>query len=150
MGLEPGTWAYRVERSTAEPQNGDAKIKSSGRDDNVPSPKKMPSVQIATQTRTQKHETPPFPGIPSVPGDRTSRPREGTFPRPPLAEFAGGAPSFAGETEGCSVGGGRGAVAWTRGSPCGRRSWRGRADARGPRESRCPAGRTETEYILKI
>ena len=41
-------------------------------------------------------ETPPFPRIPSFPGDRASRPREGTFPRPPLAEFDGGAPSFAG------------------------------------------------------
>ena len=41
-------------------------------------------------------ETPPFPRIPSFPGDRASRPREGTFPRPPLAVFNGGARSFAG------------------------------------------------------
>ena len=42
--------------------------------------------------------TPPFPGIRPHPGERASRPREGTFPRPPLVEFDGGAPSYSGGT----------------------------------------------------
>ena len=43
-------------------------------------------------------ETPPIPGIASFAGDRGSRPREGTFRRPPLGEFGCGDPSFAGDT----------------------------------------------------
>ena len=37
-------------------------------------------------------------------GDQTTRPREGTVRRLPLAELDGGARSFAGDTEGCCVG----------------------------------------------
>ena len=44
-------------------------------------------------------KTPPFAGIRPVPGDRATRPREGTFPRPPLTELDGDAP-FSGNTEG--------------------------------------------------
>ena len=61
-------------------------------------------------------ETTAFPGIPPFPGNRESRPREGTFPRPPLAEFDGCAPSFAGNTE----------------DYCVEQAWRGRAAAGGP------------------
>ena len=51
-----------------------------------------------------------------LPGDQTTRPREGTVRRLPLAELDGGARSFAGDTEGCCVG----------------RACRGCAAARGP------------------
>ena len=40
----------------------------------------------------------PSRGSPLFPGDRASRPREGTFRRLMLAEFGGGTPSFAGDT----------------------------------------------------
>ena len=46
----------------------------------------------------------PIPGIPSHPGGKAARPREGAFLRPALAELDGGARSFAGGTRGCCVG----------------------------------------------
>ena len=49
-------------------------------------------------------ETPPFLGSYPHPGDRATRPREGTFRRPPLAELDGGSRLLAGNTEGCRVG----------------------------------------------
>ena len=64
-----------------------------------------------TKMPPKMKETTSFRGIPSFPGDRASCPREGTFPRPPLAELDGGARSFAGGTYGC----------------CVRRAWRGAA-----------------------
>ena len=89
--------------------------------------KKTPSIQMKTQKRGLKKnpgremplkmmEAPPFGGVPSFSLDRASRPRECTLPRPSLAEFDGGAPSFAGATEGCRVG----------------RAWRDREAAGGP------------------
>lgn len=46
----------------------------------------------------------PILGIPPNPGHLTTRPREGTSPRSPLAELDGGTPSFVGDTEGFRVG----------------------------------------------
>ena len=71
--------------------------------------KKTPSTQMETQRRGHEKNTregndsgnygnPPFLGIPSFPGDRASRPREGTCRRPSLTEFGCGAPSFTGDT----------------------------------------------------
>ena len=59
---------------------------------------------------------PSLPGISSFPGDRATRPREGSFRCPPLGEFGVGAFSFADYTLYCHV--------W--------RAWRGLAAAGGP------------------
>ena len=53
------------------------------------------------------------PEIGPHPADRARRPREGTFPRPSLAESDDSTRSFAGDTEGC----------------CERGAWRGRIAA---------------------
>ena len=60
-------------------------------------------------------ESPPTPGIRSFPGDRTSRPREGSFRRPPLAEFSVGARSFVENSFCAAMWGGRGAIVRPRG-----------------------------------
>ena len=68
-------------------------------------------------------EIPPFPRIRPLPGERATRPRVGTSPRPPLSESGIGGISFAGDTEG----------------PCVRRAWHGRG-AVGGRVAHCRAG----------
>ena len=63
-----------------------------------------------------------FPGgSPCFPG---TRPRDGASLRPPLAELGGGAPPFAGNTEGCRVG-----RAWLGRAAAGGRAALGRAGA---------------------
>ena len=142
MELEPGTWTYRVERSTAEPKNGDAR-KHPRTGMIMFHPRKMYSMQRETQKQgheklpgrempPEMKENPRLPDIPSVPGDRASRPRENVFLLSPLAEFGGNTRFFTGNTDGCCGGGG---VA----PPCGR-GWFG-----GGRESRCRARHTKTE-----
>ena len=68
-------------------------------------------------------ETPSFPGFAGHHGDRATGPREGTFPRPPLAELGGDTRAFARDTEGCCVG------AWQRNAAAGGRVPLGRAGA---------------------
>ena len=61
-------------------------------------------------------EAPPFPRTRPLPRERVTRPREGTFRRPPLVGLGTGAHSFVGETDGCRMGWARHgrAVAWGR------------------------------------
>ena len=72
-----------------------------GGDDCGPFREKTPSIQLETRKRDTENnpgremppenmETPLLPEIPSFPRDGASRPRDGTVPRPPLAEFDGG------------------------------------------------------------
>ena len=82
-------------------------------------------------------ETPPFPEICPVPGDRATHPRDGIFSRPLLPELDDGARSFAGNNKGCRVGGG---VARSH----------GRGGSGGARESRRPAGHAKMEIFLEI
>ena len=70
------------------------------------------------------------------PGDRASRLREGTFPRPLLAELDFGVPSFTGDAKGCCVG----------------QQWRGRAPWGVGWRSGEPVSRGEckTENVWKL
>ena len=91
--------------------------------------------------------------IPRFPGDRATSPREGTFPRPPLAKLDCGAHCFAGNTEGC-----RGGRAWRDRAAAGGRVALGRAvpgsAAAGGRvalgRAVPPRGHTNTDFVLKI
>ena len=100
MGLEPGTWT-RTESSALQlsKKNGDAKPKSPGAIITFhPRKKRLPENVNPKPGASNEHpgrempteimETPPFPAIPSFPGNRVSRTREGTFRRSQLVEFA--------------------------------------------------------------
>ena len=114
VGFEPGT---SLTESSALPlsQKRGSKIKSPGWDDGIPSPEKNTLHTHGNPKNTDTKmfnegkilpkmmETPPFLGISSLPGDGASRPRKGTFRRPPLVNFGCGAPSFASDTEGCRL-----------------------------------------------
>ena len=131
MGLEQGTSAYRVERSTTEPKNRGY--------EKIPwgitiyhSRKKTPSIQMKAQTGETKKipwretppkmlETPPFPGIRPVHEDR---PVPGRAPsHTPRSPNWMAAPVFLPVTPRAAVWGRRGAVArprearWHSGEP---------------------------------
>ena len=109
--LEPLTCGNRPGRSTAGPNiRGYEKISPRGMI-MFHSRKKTSSIQLknlkqGTRTKIPGGKRlrkcwkpfPPRPEIRSFPGDRASRPWEGSFRRPPLAEFGVGALPFADNT----------------------------------------------------
>ena len=69
MGLEPGTWAFRVERSTAEQKQRGCNIIPGG-EYNVPSPTRNTFITNGNpKTGTKKGNAAGNDGNPSLPGD---------------------------------------------------------------------------------
>ena len=103
--LEPRTCAYRGGCSPAEPKYPRGYEKYPRGMIVFHSRKQTPSIQWKPQTGDTKKklgretpakmlETPLFPGIRSFPGDRASRPREGSFRRSPARQVWRWGPFF--------------------------------------------------------